>query len=85
MIIFGAKGEEQRERLRRNTVLDFLVFYIEWLVWPKVVWFVIGSEESSQQTYQNNAAMELINSVTGADEESQSRQRILTYAARRYA
>lgn len=43
------------------------------------------SEESSQQTFQNNAAMELINSVTSADEESQSRQRILTYAARRYA
>lgn len=43
------------------------------------------SEESTQQLYQNNAAMELINSVNGADEESQSRQRILTYAARRYA
>ncbi|XP_065866652.1 protein HLB1 isoform X2 [Euphorbia lathyris] len=33
----------------------------------------------------NNAAMELINSVTGADEEGRSRQRILTFAARRYA
>ncbi|XP_042021851.1 protein HLB1-like [Salvia splendens] len=34
---------------------------------------------------QNNAAMELINSVTGLDEEGRSRQRILTFAARRYA
>ncbi|XP_039021884.1 protein HLB1-like [Hibiscus syriacus] len=29
--------------------------------------------------------MELINSVTGTDEEDRSRQRILVYAARRYA
>ncbi|KAE8717154.1 serine/threonine-protein kinase BLUS1-like isoform X2 [Hibiscus syriacus] len=44
------------------------------------------SQESSQrQSYQNNAAMELINSVTGTDEEGRSRQRILIYAARRYA
>ncbi|KAH6831449.1 Tetratricopeptide repeat superfamily protein [Perilla frutescens var. hirtella] len=34
---------------------------------------------------QNNAAMELINSVTGLDEDGRSRQRILTFAARRYA
>ncbi|XVE64610.1 hypothetical protein DITRI_Ditri07aG0114600 [Diplodiscus trichospermus] len=40
---------------------------------------------TQQQSYQNNAAMELINSVTGADEEGRSRQRILVYAARRYA
>lgn len=37
------------------------------------------------QAEQNNAAMELINSVTGVDEEGRSRQRILTFAARRYA
>ncbi|XP_050227091.1 protein HLB1 [Mercurialis annua] len=37
------------------------------------------------QSDQNNAAMELINSVTGADEEGRSRQKILTFAARRYA
>ncbi|KAL4339253.1 hypothetical protein GQ457_08G035290 [Hibiscus cannabinus] len=44
------------------------------------------SQESMQrQSYQNNAAMELINSVTGTDEEGRSRQRILIYAARRYA
>lgn len=43
---------------------------------------VIVSEDSS---YQNNVAMELINSVTGVDEEGRSRQKILTYAARRYA
>lgn len=44
------------------------------------------SQESPQQhADQNDAAMDLINSVTGVDEEGRSRQRILTYAARRYA
>ncbi|KAF7828100.1 protein HLB1 [Senna tora] len=45
------------------------------------------SQEGQQQqhTDQNNAAMALINSVVGADEEGRSRQRILTFAARRYA
>ncbi|KAK4365550.1 hypothetical protein RND71_016908 [Anisodus tanguticus] len=43
------------------------------------------SQQSSQQLAHSNAALELINSVTGADEEGRSRQRILTYAARRYA
>lgn len=44
------------------------------------------SQESTQQHVdQNNAAMELINSVTGSDEEGRNRQRILTFAARRYA
>ncbi|KAK4262945.1 hypothetical protein QN277_028434 [Acacia crassicarpa] len=38
-----------------------------------------------QQSEQNNAAMALINSVAGVDEEGRSRQRILTFAARRYA
>lgn len=37
-----------------------------------------------QYMEQNNAAMELINSVTGVDEEGRSRQRILTFAAKRY-
>ncbi|KAL8535588.1 hypothetical protein ACS0TY_011281 [Phlomoides rotata] len=40
---------------------------------------------SELQIEQNNAAMELINSVTGLDEEGRSRQRVLTFAARRYA
>lgn len=45
------------------------------------------SQDSQQQqhTEQNNAAMELINSVVGVDEEGRSRQRILTFAAKRYA
>lgn len=43
------------------------------------------SQQSSQQHTESNAALDLINSVTGADEEGRSRQRILTYAARRYA
>ncbi|KAM7255995.1 hypothetical protein ACFE04_011736 [Oxalis oulophora] len=34
---------------------------------------------------QNDAAMELINRVTGVDDEGRSRQRVLTYAAKRYA
>ncbi|RAL50957.1 hypothetical protein DM860_005313 [Cuscuta australis] len=42
------------------------------------------SQESSR-TDHTDAALELINNVTGADEEGRSRQRILTYAARRYA
>ncbi|MBA0678168.1 hypothetical protein Goari_019528 [Gossypium aridum] len=44
------------------------------------------SRESTQrQSNQNSAAMELVSSVTGADEEGQSRQRVLLYAAKRYA
>lgn len=43
------------------------------------------SQRSTQQHAESNAALELINSVTGVDEEGRSRQRILTYAARRYA
>ncbi|KAI5394834.1 protein HLB1 [Lathyrus oleraceus] len=45
------------------------------------------SQDSQQQQHidQNNAAMDLINSVVGVDEEGRSRQRILTFAARRYA
>ncbi|XP_038678771.1 protein HLB1-like [Tripterygium wilfordii] len=42
-------------------------------------------ETPHQQTEQNNTAMELINSVTAGDEESRNRQRILTFAAKRYA
>uniref|UniRef100_A0A7N0UJN9 Uncharacterized protein n=1 Tax=Kalanchoe fedtschenkoi TaxID=63787 RepID=A0A7N0UJN9_KALFE len=34
---------------------------------------------------QNDIAMDLINSVKGVDEEGRSRQRILTFAAKRYA
>ncbi|GKV04013.1 hypothetical protein SLEP1_g16231 [Rubroshorea leprosula] len=44
-----------------------------------------SQESTPQQIYQNNTAMELINSVAGADEEGRSRQRILIYAAKRYA
>lgn len=40
--------------------------------------------QHQQQSEQNNAAMALINSVAGVDEEGRSRQRILTFAARRY-
>ncbi|KAK6947992.1 hypothetical protein RJ641_001465 [Dillenia turbinata] len=43
------------------------------------------SRESSQQQQQNNVALELINSITGVDEEGRSRQRILSFAARKYA
>ncbi|XP_022145328.1 protein HLB1 [Momordica charantia] len=45
------------------------------------------TQDSPHQPYseQSRAAMELINSVTGVDEEGRSRQRILTFAARRYA
>lgn len=43
--------------------------------------FSQGSTQHQQQ--QNNAAMDLINSVIGSDEEGRSRQRILTFAAQR--
>ncbi|XP_028106116.1 uncharacterized protein LOC114305219 [Camellia sinensis] len=45
-----------------------------------------GRESTQQQQHvdQNNASMKLINSVTGTDEEGQSRQQILTFASRRY-
>ncbi|XAR70119.1 Protein O-GlcNAc transferase [Bertholletia excelsa] len=42
-------------------------------------------EESTQPMGQNDAAMDLINSVSVGDEEGRSRQKILTFAARRYA
>ncbi|KAL8090710.1 protein HLB1 [Apium graveolens] len=42
------------------------------------------SQESTPHQ-QNNAAMDLINGVMSADEEGRSRQRILTFAAQRYA
>ncbi|MFS7923620.1 putative tetratricopeptide-like helical domain superfamily [Helianthus anomalus] len=44
-----------------------------------------SSQETTQHTEKNSAAMELINSITGSDEEGRSRQRILTFAAKRYA
>ncbi|KAM7525935.1 hypothetical protein LguiA_015837 [Lonicera macranthoides] len=46
---------------------------------------VSSQQQQQQQIDQNNAAMELINSITGSDEEGRSRQRILTFAAQRYA
>ncbi|GAA0155059.1 hypothetical protein LIER_12880 [Lithospermum erythrorhizon] len=46
---------------------------------------VVSQESIQQFSEQNNAAMDLLNSITGADEEGQSRQRVLTYTAKRYA
>ncbi|XP_039054308.1 protein HLB1-like [Hibiscus syriacus] len=42
-------------------------------------------ESTQRQSNQNIAAMELVNSVIGNDEEGQSRQQVLVYAAKRYA
>lgn len=59
-----------------------LLFYQSFVFYSAFQFF---SQESPQQRNdQNNAAMELINSVTGVDDEGRSRQRILTFAARRY-
>ncbi|KAI3689924.1 hypothetical protein L2E82_47895 [Cichorium intybus] len=44
-----------------------------------------SQENTQQSTEKNSAAMELINSITSSDEEGRSRQRILTFAAKRYA
>ncbi|CAD6205573.1 unnamed protein product [Miscanthus lutarioriparius] len=43
------------------------------------------SQDSTQQSsFHHDVAMDLINSVTGVDEEGRSRQRILSFAAKRY-
>ncbi|KAE8778799.1 hypothetical protein D1007_48226 [Hordeum vulgare] len=46
--------------------------------------FVHFSQDSLQLSTHHDVAMDLINSVTGVDEEGCSRQRILTFAAKRY-
>jgi cytochrome c-type biogenesis protein CcmH/NrfF len=43
------------------------------------------SQDSTQQfSSHHDVAMDLINSVTGVDEEGRSRQRILSFAAKRF-
>ncbi|KAI4968957.1 hypothetical protein ZWY2020_046287 [Hordeum vulgare] len=42
------------------------------------------SQDSLQLSTHHDVAMDLINSVTGVDEEGRSRKRILTFAAKRY-
>uniref|UniRef100_A0A7N0UL67 Uncharacterized protein n=1 Tax=Kalanchoe fedtschenkoi TaxID=63787 RepID=A0A7N0UL67_KALFE len=44
-----------------------------------------GNSGQAHYSEQNDSAMDLINSVKGVDEEGRSRQRILTFAAKRYA
>ncbi len=41
------------------------------------------SQDSLQFSSHHDVAMDLINSVTGVDEEGRSRQRILSFAAKR--
>lgn len=61
-----------------------LIIYLQ-LICHQFVGLNCISEESPQEhSEQNNAAMELINSVTGADDDGRSRQRVLTFAAKRY-
>ncbi|XP_072956212.1 protein HLB1 isoform X1 [Typha angustifolia] len=43
-----------------------------------------GQDSLHFYTSQNDVAMDLINNVTGVDEEGRSRQRILSFAAKRY-
>uniref|UniRef100_A0A0E0M9S8 PH domain-containing protein n=1 Tax=Oryza punctata TaxID=4537 RepID=A0A0E0M9S8_ORYPU len=43
-----------------------------------------GQESVQQFSSHHDIAMDLINSVTGVDEEGRSRQRILSFAAKRY-
>ncbi|GAB2281835.1 hypothetical protein Dimus_016399, partial [Dionaea muscipula] len=45
----------------------------------------VSPKTEESDPYQNNATLELIDGVTGVDEEGRSRQRILTYVARRYS
>ena len=42
-----------------------------------------SQENTQQHTEKNSAAMDLINSITGSDEDGRSRHRILTFAAKR--
>lgn len=44
-----------------------------------------SQESTPQQHVENDPAMDLINSVTGSDEEGRSRQRVLAFAARKYS
>lgn len=49
-----------------------------------IVCLIFFSQENTQNhTQKNTAAMDLINSIIGSDEEGRSRQRILTFAAQR--
>ncbi|KAI7981897.1 Protein HLB1 [Camellia lanceoleosa] len=56
----------------------YVTGFYEGLLWSR------ESTQQQQQVDQNNASMELINSVTAIDEEGRSRQWILTFAARRF-
>ncbi|MBA0588342.1 hypothetical protein Gorai_001451, partial [Gossypium raimondii] len=77
-------------RWNKHEIILFLLVFPVFLVLANDTIFCpvtscCSQESTQQQSYQNNAAIELINSVTGADEEGRSRQRVLVYAARRYA
>ncbi|XP_044965410.1 uncharacterized protein LOC123425760 isoform X1 [Hordeum vulgare subsp. vulgare] len=63
------------ERLKAHEVLP------EWLLAPLEG---IRRQDNLQLSTHHDVAMDLINSVTGVDEEGCSRQRILTFAAKRY-
>jgi len=69
-----------------NNDLNLSVFFCLCTLEIHIYIVLFNSQDSQQQqhTEQNNAAMELINSVVGVDEEGRSRQRILTFAAKRY-
>lgn len=75
-------------RWNKHEIILFLLVFPVFLVLANDIIFCpvtscCSHESTQQQSYQNNAAIELINSVTGADEEGKSRQRVLVYAARR--
>jgi hypothetical protein len=46
---------------------------------------ILLSRESASQPAENNPAMDLINRIQVNDEEGRSRQRVLAFAARKYA
>ncbi|CAL5350669.1 unnamed protein product [Camellia sinensis] len=89
-----SEGSSVRDHLHHHHQMSWLgcqsyVFFQYWywgLHEHHCFYVVFLNRESTQQQQhvdQNNASMELINSVTGTDEEGRSRQRILTFAARR--
>jgi cytochrome c-type biogenesis protein CcmH/NrfF len=59
---------------------------VPFIVTVLLIFPILSSQESMQQSSaHHDVAMDLINSVTGVDDEGRSRQRILSFAGKRFA
>ena len=81
--VYEEKCRESRKEVTESH-LSYTYFLLQKLCFLFCAFWSFSQESPQQHADQNDAAMDLINSVTGVDEEGRSRQRILTYAARRY-